>query len=196
MARQAVAPGRTAGTHHQPGRLQLQQDLNEKTQRDALGVGNGFDADRLGVIMIDGQFQHGNARIFSFRRDSHGFPGRSRIEHGLNATSSLMFEDVETALLFLAARPTAGPVIFAGAYRLGAWPASNARVSFVVERIIRHIMLEDEVPNVALGPRKQRIDLHQAEFGVPLYEIRGRTVSGLIAPNGADPSFVTSNSPP
>src|SRR5437660_1783483 len=69
-----------------------------------------------------------------------------------DAAASLVLDDVQAALFLRQARPAAGPLVFALGDRPGAGPAADARVALVVQRVIGHVMLQDEVPHVALGP--------------------------------------------
>src|SRR5262249_2155860 len=69
-------------------------------------------------------------------------------------------------------------------------PAANARIALVVERIVRHVMLEDKRPDVLLGPLQERVDLHQAEFGVPLDNAGAGAVGRLVAADRTDPGVV------
>src|SRR5262249_44718344 len=86
--------------------------------------------------------------------------------------------------------PAAGPLVAIFFDRGRARPAADARVALVVKRIVRHFVIENELPNVLLGPAQKRVDLHQVEFRIPLNRARGLAVFRLVAANGADPGRV------
>src|SRR5262245_6771514 len=86
----------------------------------------------------------------------------------LDAAAALDLDDVQAALFLLRPRPPAGALVFPVTDRAGAGPAADARVVLIVERIIRHPMLDDVTPHVLLRPAQKWVDLHQVEFGVPL----------------------------
>src|SRR5689334_17902209 len=83
----------------------------------------------------------------------------------LNAAPLLLVrQDVQAALLLRTARPAAGPLVLAGHHRPRTRPAADARVVAVVQRVVRHVVLGDEVPHVLARPGEQRVDLVQAEL--------------------------------
>ena len=47
---------------------------------------------------------------------------------------------------------------------LGARPATNAWVTLIMQRIVRHLVFNDEVPDIFFVPTQQRIDFHQIEI--------------------------------
>src|SRR5437667_306490 len=118
---------------------------------------------------------------------------RTRSRKRLNAAAALMFDDVQTAFLLAGAAPAAGAFVLAATDRRRAWPATDAGIAAIVQRIVWHIVLGDERPHVALGPVKQRIDFHQVEFCVPLNDGSLGAIAGLILANGANPCLVTDN---
>src|SRR5438445_8580211 len=85
------------------------------------------------------------------------------------------------------AGPAAGAVGLVGADRPGAGPAADARIAPIVKGIVRHVVVENELPDVALGPVGERIDLDQLELMVPLDDSRVGASVSLIAANRADP---------
>src|SRR5207244_1494099 len=87
-------------------------------------------------------------------------------------------------------RPPACPFIFAFLHCSGAWPATDARIALIVQRVVRHFMLGHEGPNILLGPAQQRIDFDQAELRIPLNDLGNRPVFGLVATDGAEPSVI------
>ena len=70
----------------------------------------------------------------------------------------------------LPALPPAGTLIG----RIIAWPgamgATDAGVSLVVEQVVRHLMLQDITPDLALGPIRQRIDFNQLILRIPHHQ--------------------------
>src|SRR6516162_10839374 len=98
-----------------------------------------------------------------------------------------MLDHVQAAFLFDGAGPAPGAVVLAVGHRPRARPAADARVTLVVQRIVRHIILVDEGPDILLGPGEQRVDFDQAELGIPADDIGTGAIAGLIAANGADP---------
>src|SRR5689334_10008061 len=101
-----------------------------------------------------------------------------------------MFYDVQPALLFQLARPATGSLLLTRTDGPRAGPAADARIVFVVQGIVRNLVLEDEAPDLALGPTQQRIDFHQAELRVPLHNGGLRAVLRLVLTDGADPGIV------
>ena len=74
---------------------------------------------------------------------------------------------VQPALGLRRPAPATGPLVLARADRPRAGPAADARIPLVVQRIVRHALLDDPAPDVLLRPGGQGTDLHQAEFLVP-----------------------------
>ena len=68
-----------------------------------------------------------------------------------------------------------------------AGPATDARETLVVQRIVGHALVGDPLPNVFLRPIRQRADLHQAEFLVPTDDRGPGPVGTLVATDAAHP---------
>src|SRR5262245_17262177 len=107
----------------------------------------------------------------------------------------LVFDHVQAALLLLRPGPAAGAVVAALLHGGGARPATDARVALVVKRVVRHVVVNDELPDVVLGPPQERVHFHEVELGVPLDHASGMAVLGLVAANSADPRGVSLNRP-
>src|SRR6266542_2057767 len=122
-----------------------------------------------------------------------GLLSRKRLS---NAAAFLVFDDVQAALLLDGAGPAAGALVAAGAHRLRAGPAANARVALVVQRVVRHVVLHYERPDLFLGPAQQRVDLHQVELRVPLHRAGHRPMDRLVAADRTDPGVEACHRPP
>src|SRR5262245_8389964 len=70
---------------------------------------------------------------------------------------------VQAALFLGGPAPASGALILAKHHRPRAGPAADARVSLVVQRIVRNVVVRDQLPDVLLSPGGQRADLDQAE---------------------------------
>src|SRR5262249_51165445 len=115
---------------------------------------------------------------------------RSSYRFSSNAAAVADLDDVQAAFLLRRARPAPGALVGPGFDRDGTWPATDARVAVVVQRVVGDVVLEDEVPHVLLRPAHQGVDLDQGELGVPPDDAGLRPVLGLVAANGADPGVV------
>src|SRR3954470_16081161 len=96
---------------------------------------------------------------------------------------------MQSAFGFREACPASGAAVFPRQYGAGAMGASDAGVVLVVQRVIGHVMLEDVVPDVLLGPVSQRVHLHQLEFVVPLNFACVGAGAALLAADGRDPGI-------
>src|SRR5579871_5514318 len=106
-----------------------------------------------------------------------------------------MFDNVESAFFFRLARPAPGALIAIAVNGFGAWPTADARIAPIVQRIVRHLVRQDELPYIRFGPMQQRIDFYQPKLRVGLHYRGDFTMLSLIATNGADPSVVAQNRP-
>src|SRR6266849_1968686 len=68
-----------------------------------------------------------------------------------------------------------------------AMSATNAGEILIVQWIVRHIVLEDMFPDHLSGPVRQRADLHQIEFGVPIHFTYTSPFGSLVAADGSHP---------
>src|SRR5439155_12913940 len=82
----------------------------------------------------------------------------STIHRVSDARAALVFNHVQAALFLARAGPAAVALVPALRYRVGARPAAYTRVALIVERIVRHVVVEDEVPDFLLRPLQQRVD--------------------------------------
>ena len=78
-----------------------------------------------------------------------------------------------------------------GVDRPGAGPATDARISLIVQRIVGHVFGQDAVPHVPLRPGGQGADLHQAEFLVPADDRRVGAGGALVAAHAGRPGVET-----
>src|SRR5947209_2686457 len=78
-----------------------------------------------------------------------------------NAAAPLVLDDVQAALLLAAAGPAPVALVAVGADRGGAGAAADARVTAVVQRVVRDVVVQDELPDVLARPVEQGVDLHQ-----------------------------------
>src|SRR3954454_14897697 len=86
---------------------------------------------------------------------------------------------VQPALRLVSVRPAALPSVGG---RQRAVRAPDRRVAAVVQLVVRHVVAEDVVPDLALGPVGQRVRLPQPVPQVPV-DLLGPTSRGrLLAP--------------
>jgi hypothetical protein len=95
---------------------------------------------------------------------------------------------VQSALGFSSPAPPPCSFVFAESHRARARPATDARVSLIVERIVRDLFRKDPVPHLFFGPIRKRTDFHEVEFFVPADDRRFGSIGGLIPTDGAGPS--------
>src|SRR3990172_6475332 len=95
---------------------------------------------------------------------------------------------MKTALRLLVACPSACPRVFAGHDRPCAGLAADRGEVIIMERAVRDIVLCDVVPDVLRGPPDERVDLDEAELGVPADDRRVRPCGGLVAPDAGYPA--------
>ena len=88
---------------------------------------------------------------------------------------------VEAAFGFGDAAPAPGPVVLAGAHLTRAGPASHAWVPLVVAWVVRHIVLDEMIPDVLLGPAHERVHLGDLELRVPFDHQRVCALRRLLA---------------
>src|SRR5262249_25011506 len=113
-----------------------------------------------------------------------------------DSAAALVLDHVQAALLLHRPCPAAGALVLAVADGPRAGPAADARVAPVVQRVVGHLVLDDERPHLAPRPGKQRVDLHQAELPVPLHHAGGGPTGRVVPGDGADPGVVPSDRPP
>src|SRR6478735_8251939 len=85
--------------------------------------------------------------------------------------------------------PAAGPLVGAGVDGSGARVAADRLVPFIIQGVARHAVLADVVPDLFLGPVRQRVDLDQATVVVvdlDLADVRARRP--LVAAQAGDPA--------
>src|SRR5580692_242875 len=76
-------------------------------------------------------------------------------------------DDVESALSFGKARPTASSRIFSGTNGARAMRAADAGIVLIVQFVVRHVVIVDVTPYLLRRPVGNRIDLDQIEFRIP-----------------------------
>ena len=81
----------------------------------------------------------------------------------------------------------AGPAAVAPRARLRAVRAADRGVALVVQRVVRHVVLDDVAPHVGLAPVGERVRLPQPVLGVPRQLGGGRARRRLVAPQTGDP---------
>ena len=96
---------------------------------------------------------------------------------------------MQTALGLGHSTPTPSTFIFAKQHGTGAGPATNARVSLVVQHVVGDIVLCDHLPHILLGPIGKWTDLHQRKLLVPANDWRPCPVRTLISTDGTHPSM-------
>src|SRR6186997_1627247 len=95
---------------------------------------------------------------------------------------------VDPALGLCQARPAARAQVSTRFDRLGAMGATDRRVAAIVKRVVREVVLTDVVPNVALGPVREGVQLPEVEALVPA-ELRGLgTGAGVCPADAGDPA--------
>ena len=99
--------------------------------------------------------------------------------------------DVEAALFLFGSAPTSGAFVFAFAHRFGAGPATDGRKSLRVQRIRRHVVFADVIPNLFFAPVGERIDFNQVEFLIGADNRGGGALGRLVAANRRNPGVET-----
>src|SRR5260221_319464 len=98
---------------------------------------------------------------------------------------------MQPALRLGEAAPAAGPLVFSRHHSSRAWPAADAGVALVVQRIVGDIVLTDERPNLCLRPVGERAHFDKAELFVPTDDRGLRPVWTLIAADRTGPGVET-----
>src|SRR5262249_34200064 len=106
----------------------------------------------------------------SMARQAYSALAARRMRESSNTAAPGGLDDVQPTFLLAGAGPAPRPLVLPFADRPRAGPAADTRIPLVVQRVVRHVMFQNEVPHVALGPGQQRVDLHEAELGVPLHD--------------------------
>ena len=127
--RQAIAPRRAPGAGDQPRPLELEQDLDQVALGDA--VRSEISRIRSGGVVraLLRQREHGQTRVLGLRGDLHRAADPSR-PCSRRATSQLAaVERVQAAFRLGLPGPAPGPLVLAGADRLGARPAADRGIA-------------------------------------------------------------------
>src|SRR3954469_3078665 len=95
---------------------------------------------------------------------------------------------VDPALGLCGARPAAVAQVAARADRLRAVGAADRRIAAIVERVVREVVLTDVVPDVALGPVRERVQLPEVEPLVPAELRRFGTSAGVCPTDAGGPA--------
>src|SRR5690242_5347218 len=69
-----------------------------------------------------------------------------------DAAAVFFFRRVQSAFGLGFACPAASSFVFAIHHSARAGPATNARITLIVQRIVRNILLDDHAPDLFLGP--------------------------------------------
>ena len=80
-----------------------------------------------------------------------------------------------------------GPRVLAFAYCPRAVDAPDAGIAALVQGVVRDVVGPDVVPDLLLAPRRERVDLDEAEFLVPRDDGDGLPRIGLVPPQARDP---------
>src|SRR5438128_11251202 len=110
---------------------------------------------------------------------------------------TLQGKRVQAALGLAAAAPPPRPLGLAGGGGAGAWPAADARVALVEQRVIRHAVFPDVAPYVRPTPARQRKHFHDrpAVDLVILDDLRRRASGRLVLAHRADPGIEPGDRP-
>src|SRR5436190_7834148 len=110
---------------------------------------------------------------------------------------SLLVRHVKTAFFRLRVLPppAAGPLVLARLDRACAWPAADAWISAIVQRVIRYVVLPDVPPHIVVGPVGERIHLHQLVAFVPLDLVQRRACDRLLPAQPRDPGVEAGERP-
>src|SRR5438552_1117408 len=74
---------------------------------------------------------------------THAYSALAETLMSLDSAAAFVFDHVETAFLFRAAGPAPGTLVGLVSHCLGAGPTADARIALVVQRIVRHVVLDD-----------------------------------------------------
>src|SRR3546814_8069721 len=84
---------------------------------------------------------------------------------------------------------SAGPAAVAPGAGLSARRAADRGVALVVKWVVGQVAVGDALPEVLLGPARERVVLVDAALLVLLDELRAGAVVRLLAPDSGDPAL-------
>src|SRR5215470_8531799 len=94
---------------------------------------------------------------------------------------------MQSAFGFLPPAPAASPRVLTRSDRRRAWPAADARIAAIVQRVIGNIMLVHVGSHLGAGPGDQRIDLDKSELWIGFDDGRCGTIRGLVTTDRRHP---------
>ena len=109
-------------------------------------------------------------------------------ERGSDRTSS---PGVKTAFFLCPSPPSTCARVLPCQNRSGARNTANAGIPLLVQRVVGEMVLTNVRPHVGAGPRRERIDFHQAESLIAFQHPRTEAIGRLIPPNRRDPRLET-----
>src|SRR6185295_10773963 len=98
---------------------------------------------------------------------------------------------MQTAFGFLKSAPTTSTLVFIYLHGRRARHAADRRIALVVERVVWNVVFQRVLPDLLLGPTRERIDLDESEFRVLVDNLRARACRRLVAANRRDPCAQT-----
>src|SRR5213082_878996 len=105
---------------------------------------------------------------------------------------------VKAALLDLVGLPPPAPgaLVLTRLRRSRAGRAADGCVAAVVQRVVGHLVFADVIPDLVLGPQRQRRDLaHARVLRIRRYDLRLRTRRRLLPAQTRDPGVVSPQRP-
>ena len=153
----------------------------EAGQRREAAVADHLEVGGVALVKGQGKLSHRLAHAVDLtNRSGKGYEG------GLARGAAAPL--VDPALGLFETRPAAGARRAARPDRLGAVGAADRGVALIVQRVVREVVLMDVVPDVALGPVRERVQLPEPEALVPA-ELRGLgATAGVLAADAGDPA--------
>src|SRR5215210_1160923 len=83
--------------------------------------------------------------------------------------------------------PATGPLVLARLHGARAGTAADAGIAAIVQRVVRHVVRSDVLPDVVVGPVGERVNLHEGVGSVPLDFVNRRACDGLLASETGHP---------
>src|SRR6266545_5578423 len=94
---------------------------------------------------------------------------------------------MQTTFSLLKSAPTPGARIFIDLHGRSAGRTADGRITLVVERVVRDIMLADIFPDLPLGPTGEGINFYETKLSVAFNHPRLSARRGLVATNRSNP---------
>src|SRR5690625_280106 len=96
---------------------------------------------------------------------------------------------MDATLKLVASSPSAVTFIFPVTDRTGAGNTADARVAFILKRVVGEVVVTDIVPDLFTAPGSHRIDFHRLGCRVIFNDLYIFSSRRLMATDAGDPRF-------